>query len=378
VQKVKSNIIVFHRTIANQIPFSSLSIFAMRFLLRPARSARVRANPSTPKPHETAANRAWGQQCSPNCGCILRFDVSLSPLSAFSSSQTVIDASYNAKRVMTAPSSAKGLLRPLLTEHTSLTPQPILTSCTCPTLHALAKQVVNHLPEKTLQTLRNEVNTGIVGDRSSLPFRHTVLKENVLPQLQTQERKWSISQQKKDKSDKFNDTAKHFHCYDLVEEALLSLLHERQITLRNDTNVEAFSSTMGGMFALYSNTKITTNPFESQEDEQKEISRDGSIQHENGWYRMSPSSYFLFGEDNAAVLTLNYIQSIKDAVLNVMFNSGEDSATVGKKADMRPTTTYLQLLDMYGNGSTEEENEDDKLDDWVHYVDQIRDQNGTG
>jgi hypothetical protein len=200
----------------------------------------------------------------------------------------------------------------------------------------------------------------------------------VLPQLQTQERKWSISQQKKDKSYKFNDTAKHFHCYDLVEEALLSLLHERQISSRNDTNVEAFSSTMGGMFALYSNTKITTNPFESQEDEQQEISRDGSIQHEHGWYRMSPSSYFLFGEDNAAVLTLNYIQSIKDAVLNVMFNSGEDNATVGKKADMRPTTTYLQLLDMYGNGSTEEENEDDKLDDWVHYVDQIRDQNGTG
>ncbi|KAL3777985.1 hypothetical protein ACHAWO_003191 [Cyclotella atomus] len=353
----------------------------MRFLLKSARTTRVRANTSASKTHETAANRAWGQQCSPNCGCILRFDVLLSPPSAFSSSQTVLHACYNAKRVMTAPSSINdGRLRPLLTNHASLSPQPILTSCTCPTLHALAEQVVHHLPDKTLQTLRNEMSTGIVGERSSVPFRHTVLKENVLPQLQTQEKKWRISKEKEDNSNKkFTDTAKHFHCYDLVEESLLSLLHERQITSRNDTDVEAFSSTIGGIFTLYcSNTKTKTNPFELQEEEQQQISRHGAIPHENGWYRMSPSSYFLFGEDNAAVSTLNYLQSVKDAVLNVIFDLGEGNVTVGKKEDSRPTTTYLQLLDMYGNSTTEEENEDDKLDDWVNYVDQSRDQNGTG
>lgn len=353
----------------------------MRFLLNQVRSQAVTVSKSAADSGAQATAKAFAQQCSPNCGCVLRFEVQLSPASTFTTSQTVLDASYNAKRVMTTPTSNG--LKPLMTKHASLNPQPILTSCTCTTLHSLADQIVQHLPGKTLQTLKNESNVGVVGTRSSVAFRHTVLNENILPVLKSKEKKWNITKQSSsaEVEGKFIDTEKHFHCYDLVEEALLSLIHERQIGARKDSIAEAFSSTMGGHFSMYNTSKKEQIPFNDADEEEEQhthVSKHSSMQTANGWLRSSPSSYFLFGEDNAAVSTLNYLQSGKDAVVNFIFGRTEDGdrPSGSSRDDLRPTTTYLQLLDMYGNAN-EEEVEDDSLDDWVNYVDQIRDQGTT-
>jgi hypothetical protein len=73
-------------------------------------------------------------------------------------------------------------LRPLTTQHISR-PQPILTSCTCPTLHHTAQHAVDHLLGKTLVQIRNGMDMGVVGPRSLVAFCHMVLRENVLPAI---------------------------------------------------------------------------------------------------------------------------------------------------------------------------------------------------
>ncbi len=71
-------------------------------------------------------------------------------------------------------------MRPLTTQNASRL-QPILTSCTCLTLHHLAQRAVNHLRGKTLAQIRNEMDMGVVGPRSTVAFPYMVLRENVLP-----------------------------------------------------------------------------------------------------------------------------------------------------------------------------------------------------
>ena len=269
-----------------------------------------------------------------------------------------------------------------MTTHASRSSQPILTTCTCPTLHQLASQVVEHLPGKSLQTLKNETGLGVVGIRSSIPFRHSVLKDNVLPALEAGKKKLQPStKEEKNNTERngkgrFSETEQHFHCYDLVEEAVLTLLHERQVEARKDSIVESFSPTVGGQFAMYSRTKngkmiLFGNSGEHNESKSKR----GTLQHEGrGWlHNMSPSSYFLFEQDNST-----YFQPVKDAIITVLFGKMEESSQIESNGtEQRPATTYLQLLDMYGNRSIDEDIKDDKLDDWVNYVDEIRDQNTT-
>ena len=360
----------------------------MRFLLKPARSSKFALASAKnlgksnldPISSSNVAARAWGQQCSPNCGCVLRFEVQLSPQTNTTASPTVVDANYHAKRVMTTR-DAGASLKPLLTSHASHPSSPILTSCTCSTLHQLAQQVVEHLPGKSLDTLKNETDSGVVGARSSVAFRHTVLKESILPiEKEKEEKKWSTRRQNNiNKSNQFSETQKHFHCYDLVEEAVLSLLHERQIAARKESNAECFSPTIGGYFSMYSISNRKRSPFgefdiDEEEQDNKKISFSSrySMQSDNaGWLGMSPSSYFLFGEENAAVSTLNYAQQIRNAIAAYIFGNSDEGVRHESIAErQRPTTTYLQLLDMYGNVTSDDEMEDDKLDDWVNYVDQ--------
>jgi hypothetical protein len=47
----------------------------------------------------------------------------------------------------------------------------------------MAKRAVDHLRGKTLAQIRNEMDMGVVGPRSTVAFRHTVLRENVLPAI---------------------------------------------------------------------------------------------------------------------------------------------------------------------------------------------------
>ena len=169
----------------------------MRFLLLQPYSAPVasilksrsllKGAAATASETTTGVGKAWGQQCSPNCGCVLRIEAELSEGTS-STSPIIIESSYHAKRVMTtahnrcSSNGGAAQLKPLITHHNSRS-QPILTTCTCPTLHHIAQRAVNHLQGKTVAQIRNELDMGIVGHRSSVAFRHTVLRESVLPAI---------------------------------------------------------------------------------------------------------------------------------------------------------------------------------------------------
>jgi hypothetical protein len=48
-------------------------------------------------------------------------------------------------------------------------------------VHHLAQRAVDHLRGKTLAQIKNKMDMGVVGPRSTVTIPHTVLRENVLP-----------------------------------------------------------------------------------------------------------------------------------------------------------------------------------------------------
>jgi hypothetical protein len=205
----------------------------MRFLLQARKlpTKHILANTPLAATGTAATSKAFGQQCSPQCGCVLRFEAAFDD---GGKGDIVTSATYHAKTVIctsttrtTTPpaehadiqNNARG--RPLRNQQSqqqqsttsssrTLTPQltlnsrnqqPMFTSCTCPSLHTLAQQVVAHLPTKSFQKdLRNQVE--FTGMRSSLAFSHAVLRKHEL-NAQTQT-----------------------HCLDLVEDALTSMIRQ--------------------------------------------------------------------------------------------------------------------------------------------------------
>ena len=371
--------------------------------------------------------KAWGQHCSPNCGCVLRFELELSNSNvspALSTTETVAAATYHAKRVMvtkstnssendenrTSSSSSSSTLKPLLTSESSSTSQrPILTSCTCTTLHELAQQVVNHLPGRTLQQLRNDTELGVVGARSSMAFRHTVLRENVLPVLSERKgRSWKkfgemsskVEQQQQQPNEdgsssngggihEMNSTQHHGHCFDLVEDSFLSMIHERSMPPRKDDRVHAYSPTMGGYFRMYSASgrqQQKQRPVPSQHSSDEDEIDAGyttmmrgneSLSSQSGnWLQKSTSSYFLFGDDSSTTKSSysdGMLSLFIDYAKETMFGRDDNNVTAATSAAVesgsRPST-YLQLLDMYGDSHSEHvEKEEEPYDDWLDYVD---------
>lgn len=314
-------------------------------------------------------------------------------------------ASYDAKRVMItahkSPGSGDVHLKPLTTHHSSGSRKPILTSCTCPTLHHLARQAIDHLPGKTLAQIRNEMDTGVTGSRSSVAFRHTVLRENVMPAISLAGRaKFGIAKSASSASEastsgaeEMNSTERHGHCYDLVEDSLLSMINERMPRSRyaeNDgTKAAAWSPTLGGYFRVYdpagrNNADAVADDMTIDQDESGESEEnDLSARHEaSDWRRRSPSSFFLFGGDHnsSSSLTGIFLQHAKESINSRLF--GDESKVAAGRTDhekpeeeQRPATDYLQLLDLYGDemtaGNRREEKEISAVDDWVYYVDQM-------
>eukprot|EP00986_Skeletonema_menzelii_P018787 scaffold26714_cov160-Skeletonema_menzelii.AAC.4 len=409
----------------------------MRFLLKSSRAAASAARDankllSTNNAHNAATEhaaanitgKAWGQHCSPDCGCVLRFELELSNnhvSPALSTTETVAAATYHAKRVMVTKathssqndenrtsSSSSSTLKPLLTSEPSSTSQrPILTPCTCTTLHELAQQVVSHLPGRTMQQLRNDIELGVVGSRSSMAFRHTVLRENVLPALsEKKDRSWKkfgemstkVEQQPNEDVNningggihEMNSTQQHGRCFDLVEDSFLSMIHERAMPPRKDDKVHAYSPTMGGYFRMYSPSgrqqqKQQRVPSQHSSDEDEidntgytaMMRRNDSLSSQSGgdWLQKSPSSYFLFGDDSSSTKS-----SYSDGMLSLFVDYAKESifgrgdnvtaATSAVVENGSRPNTYLQLLDMYGGNHSEHvEKEEEPYDDWLDYVD---------
>ncbi len=142
----------------------------MRFLInassanvasKATRASKVASDPNIPN---TAA-RTWGQHCSPNCGCVLRFETSLDP----NNNNQILSASYDAKTIMTKVTPTEDgtstFLKPVRTEKG----RPLLKECTCPTVHKLAHAMTEILPGHTLSQAQNQVE--FMGVRSSPAFR---------------------------------------------------------------------------------------------------------------------------------------------------------------------------------------------------------------
>ena len=121
--------------------------------------------------------KTWGQQCSPTCGCTIRFETELDS----TNNLRILSAKYHAKSVLMVPQQDKhtgriGPLLPYLTQSENETSRrPILKECSCPTLHNLASKIV-HIPQLTLSQVQNQL--GFSGVRLSLSFRYSVLREN--------------------------------------------------------------------------------------------------------------------------------------------------------------------------------------------------------
>jgi hypothetical protein len=182
----------------------------MRFLLNPirrsARAARKNSKrqqnddktlvSSIVSSRDTASTKSWGQQCSPNCGCIVRFEATIDP-----STQTIVDSTYYAKSVIALTSNGK--LEPV---YTTRTHKPMFNECKCKTLHTLAKEITSFLPNKKLDRVRNMTEFSLT--RSSPAFRHTVLADNQLPRTDT-------------------------HCFDMLEEAFTAMIKGTMPKQRN-------------------------------------------------------------------------------------------------------------------------------------------------
>jgi hypothetical protein len=170
----------------------------MRFLLNPVRTAAkstakgLKAS-TKDKPGKLSSSdilnvsKTWGQQCSPTCGCVVRFETTVDP-----KSKTIVDSKYYAKSVIAIEKDGK--LEPLLTNRTR---QPMFKECDCKTLHDLAQKISAYLPTKNIERIRNL--TEFSQNRSSPAFQHAVLADHGLSRTDT-------------------------HCFDVVEEAFTAMV----------------------------------------------------------------------------------------------------------------------------------------------------------
>ena len=195
--------------------------------------------------------RAWGQQCSPTCGCVVRFEASIDP-----ETQAIVSASYHAKSLVTvatassaaaagkrqqqhhgafegrhpryhhhqggAAGDAAGLVDapPQLKAVLTAKGRPMFTKCKCESLHRLSAAVVEHVVSAPVtaglaasagasatassSTTRTKLAGSLEFDstRSSLSFCQTALRSQGLPATDT-------------------------HCFDVVEEAFTALIKRR-------------------------------------------------------------------------------------------------------------------------------------------------------
>ncbi|CAJ1967053.1 unnamed protein product [Cylindrotheca closterium] len=162
--------------------------------------------------------KSWGQQCSPTCGCVVRFEAKIDPVS-----KTIVDIHYHAKRVVAMTSKDKSKLEPVLTTRTG---KPMFRECNCETVHQLAAEITSFLPNRRLEKVQNM--TDFAKTRSSTAFRHAVLAEQNLPREST-------------------------HCFDVVEEAFTAMISGNMPTQRRNQGTFAQSLTQE---LLHNNNKV--------------------------------------------------------------------------------------------------------------------------
>ena len=185
--------------------------------------------------------KAWGQQCSPKCGCIIRFETTIDP-----TTQAILTSTYHTKKIWRDSNNY-----PIMTT----TNRPILQTCQCDTLNELGKEVANYLPNKTLEEIRNMTEFESV--RSSPAFRKVVLQK-----FHTNHSDKKIFEFQKDihssRDDSSNASASisRENCYDVMEEAFLAMVRGHMPLPRREENKLRDN-------AIYATTNVTSAPMSS-------------------------------------------------------------------------------------------------------------------
>ena len=175
--------------------------------------------------------KAWGQRCSPNCGCTIRFEISLDP-----STNQILSAAYEAKTIVTKIHTSNNkyggttipestFLQPLLTQsrNPSDPGRPLMKSCKCDTLHGLATTITEMLPTISLSQAQNQLE--YTGNRSSPAFRYTALKHLNLLNTNFNSKGTRTHARKCTMNTPFDINAiSEGQCWDLVEEALTACI----------------------------------------------------------------------------------------------------------------------------------------------------------
>ena len=220
----------------------------MRYLLNPSLQiskkaiATAGATKTIAVPHSVSTistTKKWGQQCGVTCGCVVRFEIELDQ------NDRVIMAEYTAKKIITT-----AILIPVVpttstlkeNKHSTDTKQheqqqhhmrPVFTnrtkrlqyvSCQCSTLHTLCLQSIQYFINRPIYQLLNVHE--FPSARSSSAFRDTILSSIRIHQPD-QEMNLSHSQQHPQSSSRSirrHNNLRHYHCFDLVEDAITALL----------------------------------------------------------------------------------------------------------------------------------------------------------
>jgi hypothetical protein len=180
--------------------------------------------------------KSWGQQCSPNCGCVLRFETTIDDNNK--NEQRVIDCRYIAKSVVTttitttSSSTTVGSnndnqqQKQLVPVYTNTRKQrPMLQECKCQSLHKLAQQVTSFLINKKMNDIKSMNDSFTSSIRSTIAFRHSVLVDNNLSR---------------------NDT----HCFDIVEEAYNGMMNQKIPSKRRYNHDDNFHNVLTAEYSL--------------------------------------------------------------------------------------------------------------------------------
>jgi NifU-like protein involved in Fe-S cluster formation len=210
-------------TTARRVQKEATKISKMPTAMRVPQVSHHHHHPQEEQAQHRPIRHAWGQQCSPSCGCIVRFEAAIDD-----DSKRIESITYHAKTLVTkttsVPSSATATFGHEEQEQHEQSLQVVLTSkgrpmtkaCTCTAVHTLCQAICSNLQQPQLQqhtftrnhysrpaplslsTVKNMME--FQSHRSSLAFARTVLLAQDLSPTKQQ------------------------HCFDVVEEAFTAVI----------------------------------------------------------------------------------------------------------------------------------------------------------
>lgn len=307
----------------------------------------------------------YGQKCSPNCGCAVRFEADID---LDNRSNHILSMTYDAKTIVSTvshrPSNDGSMtLTPVYTSSTNRG-KPLMTDCKCQTVHSLASAVVETLPQMSLSQAQNQLE--FLGVRSSPAFRYTVLRKQNLLQ---DERNSNINNNKNNQAQNVQEAivnVKYGHCFDLIEDALTACLNGYLPKPRRNVTLAEL------------NKKLKETPTKQYPNRlMEEMDENDSIDHE---------------ESNSSDLDpLRFVRAAKKRTAGLFFNSTSSGSggsailsssmppfhLMGSNDETYYDTLSQLRLEQQQKEETDESNMNDSVDNWLSYVDEIERTQGS-